>query len=367
MNAMKLFLSLPVVAAATAVKLNAEGEFAAGGKVEYDGMRIALRNLAGSSGGKIDEGTIIAVNDILITINSTLLVALDADRNHTQNILEITRSAVHQCDTDRTEWFTDVHSEMNGNVTNCHQDHDSCRAQEATEYSNMTTHCNILRDRVCDWEYCNLPAEGFTQGHTDGVRSFMTCVLQFVEDHQPYYVGERRNCIDATNVHTRKRNECNIQQHTCEENQCDRERSVQHRCENYRQICRNPAETYWLKTTKESKAAEGIMQSQRVALECLLCYGNKILQNSTDLSSCDTDAKPCVQLPNCPILAYNPIDAFINCGEPSHPDIPCETAYYANHYEKYDASNTTVDSCEQCHPLVPNLEGALSSEPTQPE
>jgi len=334
-----------------------------GPQLDYEGLKESLLNIhKASEGKKLDTGTIDAVQAIMTSINTTLITALDGDRNHTQTLLDLAVQRVIDCDTDRTGYFgTGCGWETeNSDVDSAKNTHDSCRTDENTEYNNMTRHCGIVDRTVCTWTNCGtMPS--FTNGDSDRIEEWICCIQDFFDDYSPRYETERKNCIDATTIHAAKRVECHGEQDDFEEEFCSRERDVQSRCNTYR-LCRNREEGSWETTTNETKDLEVIFQAQRVALECLLCYGNKILSNSTDLSDCESNA-PCTTLSNCPQIRYDNITDFIPCTEPTHPNIPCTTNFHDNYYSQYDGTNTTTDPCGACNPLVPNNEGPLVSIP----
>lgn len=358
---MRTLLFLPMAAAVQVLDSSVHEHL--GPQLDYEGLKESLLNIhKASEGKKLDPVTITAVQAIMTSINTTLITALDGDRNHTQALLDLAVQRVTDCNIDRTGYFgtgEDWETE-NADVDSAMDTHELCRFHEHGEHHNMTLHCGIVDQTVCDWTHCGtMPS--FAGGDSDRIDEWIGCIQDFFVDYSPRYETERKNCIDATSIHAAKRVDCHGEQGDFEEEFCSREREVQSRCNSYR-LCRNREEGSWETTTNETKDLEVIFQAQRVALECLLCYGNKILSNSTDLSDCESNS-PCTTLSNCPQITYDDILDFIPCTEPTHPNIPCTTTFHDDFYARYDDSPTLTDSCTPCNPLVENTEGPLFSVP----
>jgi len=370
---------------------------------DFEGLKASLKGIAARSGGQIDANTINTVTKILDDVNTTLMDALEEDRKHSQNILNIARDGVHACDTDRNTWFGQDGSweTHNTDVTNDGSTHATCRGLEAAEFRNMTTHCDTVDRQVSAFNICALPGD-FSAGDNDQINTYICCLQTFFSNNRDTYYTHRQNCIDATNTHSSKRTECNGDQEEFEREFCHRETQVQNNCQSYRE-CRTREETNWLKVTQETEAIEEIFQAQRVALECLLCYGNKILANQTDLSSCETPTT-CDSLSWCPTIVYEDTTNFTRCTEPvGNDNIPCAGPFEAQWYQvlsnegaddfrtctevtgqtgrpqavpttEWGVQSTTgntvapspVDDCNPCSESANNDEGALVSTPTSP-
>lgn len=331
-----------------------ETEQVAQNDLDFDGMKESLQLLASNAAktGKIDQGTIVAVNSFLDTIRVDLLAALEEDRRHSQSIYDSAVAAVHQCDTDRNEWFepTSSHFDLwNMNVTFAGADHDNCRSQENVTYHNYTSYCKTMHDRVCDWNVCTLPDGGFAGGDTDEVDVYMNCVCDFFETHRDEYYDERNNCQESHNLHDVQVAACDVDQRTFEDEYCDRETQVQVRCYGYNE-CRFNTETTYLADKVEIEDLEQIFQTQFVALQHLLCYGEQILNNSTDLTSCDAVGNDCQgDYPDdCPVISYAPLDPFIDCTQPTIGTYPCTALFHTNFYGQYDDTFTPTNDCHVC-------------------
>jgi len=334
-----------------------------GTEADFDGLKTTLKNIAAKSNGNINSSTIAAVNTILDTVNTTLMDALEADRSHCQNILDASRNFVHRCDNIRAGWFGagEEWPTHNTDVTNAGNDHSTCRSQEAVEFNNMTHHCDLVDKQVAQWTICDLPGD-LASGDNDKIHEYVCCLETFFATNYPTYIDRRNNCIAATNVHAAKRVTCNTEQEQFESKFCSRETQVQNECKEYRE-CRTSAETHWLKVTAETQALEDIFQTQRVALECLLCYGSKILANETDLSECE-NPPTCDELKTagkwCPTITYQDLSDFVPCTEPvGDVNIPCNSAFIANNYQAW--SNEETDDFRECteHSGLPDREPAV--------
>jgi len=324
--------------------------------VDFEGMKTSLKSLAVKSAqkGKIDQGTIEAVTGFLKTIKDDLLSALEADRSHSQATLDAAEDGVHTCDTNRNAWFdasTGTFGTRNGEVAGLRGDHDTCRTQEGVTYANYTSHCATMHNRVCGtWatSVCALPSGGFAAGDTDAVNTYMNCVCDFFEEHRDHYYNERTACETAHNLHDIQVAACDTDQGEFEDDYCAREGEVQDACELY-DGCRFGAETTYLSVKSETEALEQIFQAQFVALKHLQCYGEQILNNSTDLSNCDSVGDDCEAdySGECPQIVYDVLDPFIQCAEPT--DLwPCTVNFIIDFYDLYAGSFTPVDDCHTC-------------------
>lgn len=355
---MRVLIFLPLAAAFQVLDQTAQ----LGTHSDFQGLKESLKSISASTGGKINQETIEAVQAILDQVNGTLMSALEADRNHTQHILDMARSEVNQCDTDRDNWFDNDFILKNTNVTSEGTEHHDCRGEEANLFDAMTTACDHIDRQVAQWEICPLPGS-FAAGDNDKIDEYICCLQRFFQANRGTYATNRQACINATNTHTAKRAECNTEQGQFERAFCSREVSVQNECKSYRE-CRTREETHWWIVYNDTKEVEEIFQAQRVALECLLCYGKKILANETDLSECETPIS-CQSLDWCPTINYEPaLDNFTRCTEPvGNASIPCNQQFVADWYQDY--SNDVTSDFRTCveHGNPPTLEVRAAAVP----
>jgi len=308
--------------------------------------------LAFAARGKIDQQTTEAVSGFLKIINDDLLTALEADRIKFQAIYNDNVDAVNKCNTDRDAWFIGNGSgftSLNTNVSDLNTIFHDCRAVEDVSYTNYSSTCAKVEQRVCNWRVCTLPAGGFENGDDDEVEEYMECIIGFCEENRGGYYTERTDCINITTTHHIQAASCDTEQGCFEDEYCNREAAVQSRCETY-DTCRFDTETVLLSTRGETEDLEGILQAQFVALHHLVCYGEQILNNSTDLSVCDNVGDECtVDYPDaCPRINYpTPLD-FTSCDEPTEDIFPCTQAFEVQEYAQYNESNTPIADCHTC-------------------
>jgi hypothetical protein len=318
--------------------------------VDYDGMKAAMLSMAKhAEKNGIDGATITAMEGFLDTINNRLLTALEADRSHSQQILDDANNAVNSCNANRASWASDVFPTLNTAVTDAQNTHRDCRNQEIVTYGTLSSQCQVLEDRVCGWTVCGVP--DFSNGDSDAVDNYITCLQDFFAEHRDHYYTERTNCIDATNAHHEQTTLCDSNQETFEADYCDREARVAQRCQQY-EGCRCAAEEEFESIKGEVQSLEEIFQTQFVALQHLLCYGQQILNNSTDMAFCDqigeadTSGDECSHYADCPRIVYPEPDAFVDCNEIAD-TFPCE-ATFLNVYGTWIDSFAPVDDCNAC-------------------
>jgi len=349
---------LPMASTMQVVERETHQEF------DFDGLKASFVSMAAKSAtaGKIDQATIEAVTGFLDTINNDLLGALEQDRNAYQGELDTAEADVHACDTARNSWFEGTFVSWNTNVSSARGGHSSCRSFEAQTYSNYTGYCETMHDRVCSWEVCSLPTGGFAGGDTDDVDIYMNCICDFFAEHSGSYYEERNNCDEAHGIHDAQVIVCDGEQSSFESEYCMRETQVQNKCEAY-DGCRFSTETSYLGIKSNIEALEQISQAQFVALQHLICYGQAILNNSTDLSVCESSVSDDCEgdyecawpvsdgcAGKCPTIVYDTLDSFIACAEPVSGNgyYPCAAPFLGEFYGAYTDTKTPVDDCTTC-------------------
>merc|ERR1719213_1145282 len=113
---------------------------------------------------------------------------------------------------------------------------------------------------------------------------------------------------------------------------CAEQGEIHQMCHDYK-LCpdREEGELSTVRATVEKW--EDVMQAQRVALEQLICFGNHILDNNTELTGCDDLAQAdCTSYTDSPTIIYPAAADRVNCTEPSTARLPCEAAYKQNIY-----------------------------------
>lgn len=350
--------------------------------------------------GKITDDTAELIQGFIDTIKDELLTALDQDRQHEQNIYDGQVDAVNRCNEWRGAWFGDGGGfvDMNQGVDTNRNGHNDCRAQELVTYNNFTSYCGTFEDRVCTWEVCGFPEGGFANGDSDAVNTYMTCLERFFTQHRGGYETDRKNCEHSNDKHQAQTTLCDGKQKTFENDFCSREAKVQAKCEEY-DGKRFDAETELLNVKKQVMELEQIFQAQYVALQHLLCYGDKILKKvevqigddseegkrtnatgnhreaitgagSLDLTSCDAVGDDCEgdYGDDCPQIVYTEPNPFVPCTEPLVGNYPC-TPTFLQEYAQYEGSFTPVNDCEACDDdeVKENTwGGGRKTEPTEP-
>jgi len=367
-DAMRAVVLLPIVAAVQVMDTHNVVDVQADGN--YEGMKSTLKSISAMQvKGEIDQDTINTVTKTLKDINEKLIDALEQDKKHSQSILDAAEAAIDSCDTAKNTWVSGQHATDTGAANDANGDHNQCRENTGGEQelcANATTHCDALTQQVCNWNDCVAPTAGFGGGDTDEVNTFMKCIGSFFGQHKVNYYQKRQNCIDATNSWNTKSTACDGLQQDFEDDFCTQEANTQSACETYR-LCRNREQSSYMQIKGEIEALEDIYQAQRVALECLLCYGNKILANSTDLSDCERETT-CTSLTACPVIVYDNIAECIPCSEPD--DVkPCESSFLTTYYGRYENTCSPPQQCKACTgSAATNSEGGATCEacPTCP-
>jgi len=300
--------------------------------------------------GEITPETAAIVEEMLDSIRGTMKEGLACDVNTTQNMLDDAVAAVAQCDTNRDTWFLGgSFANENEKVANASRDHSACRGVEAAECANSTAKCDAYTERVCNWRECKKPDSARFAHDNDDIFEYLCCLQDFFAEEVPdmgaSFYDDRWECQEAYDIWCAKALDCDEEQGDYERAFCRRETAVENTCETYR-TCRNGAQASWAKVKENVIALEEIYQAQRVALECLICYGNSILNNATDLSSCEI-LPECTSLTDCPTIVYDDLPDCIKCQEPNH-DIPCTDNFLDQNYAKYEGTCTPPTQCVSC-------------------
>merc|ERR1719238_610610 len=267
-------------------------------------MKATLKGISAmQQKGEIDEKTIGIVTDMIDKIETQLKSALDQDVAATQKLLDDEEAAIDACDTEKNRWAGDDFVSGGSTVSNSLQTFEQCHADEAKECKNATDTCDKYVKQIHDWNTCVKPNAARFEHDNDDIFKYMCCLEDFFTAESENYYDNRWACEEAVTIWADKTTECDGAQSDYEGEFCDQETKVQGACEKYR-TCRNDAqETYSsVKTTVEG--LEEIYRAQRVALECLICYGEHILANATDLSECETPPE-CTSLTDCPTITYD--------------------------------------------------------------
>jgi len=288
------------------------------------------------------------VKNFIYQISTLLKGALDTDEEYAQSIYNKSVSDVEACDTAREETLEGAVQNATDAANNSHTIWEECKEEEQIEYDNMTEHCKDVDDYVDGWndEHCD-PVD-FSLGDSDAVEKYMICICKFVEDHKDNYYEKRWNCTEATQDHLDKKQECCNpgKQGNFDDAMCAEQAAIQQMCRDYKN-CRD-TETSEMDTTKATVMKwEDVMQAQRVALEQLICFGNHIMDNNTDLSGCDDlSHTDCTKYTDCPMITYHEPAPFVPCTEPDESRLPCTIAYKAKWHWIYNGTDTPPSKCK---------------------
>jgi len=302
-----------------------------------------------SQGGAIDQATFDQIQSFINQISVAVKGALQTDLDHAQETYNRSIADVEACDTTRCEELANITRDETADADQAKIDFDNCKAQELIEYNNMTTHCNNVNNLVNGWNgnHCTVP--DFSLGDTAAVETYMICICDFVETHKEDYYDKRQKCIDATTVHGNQVTDCHMDQGYMGNEFCDEQHAIQTMCHDYTQ-CRIREEGEHSTTVTMIENWEDVMQAQRVALEQLICFGNHILDNDTNLDGCqDTVHTDCLSYTDCPVVIYHSYAARMVCVEPAASRLPCQAAYTNYVCGAYPpAHNTECLSCHAC-------------------
>lgn len=347
---MKVLAVLPLVTAYQVLETSNTVDVA-GGKT-YDGMKATLKGISAMQvKGDIDAGTIKIVQDMLDSIEGSMMDGLACDVNSTQTMLDNAENAIIKCDTDRADWKADVWSVHNTDVSDADTTHSGCRTEEAGACADSTDACDAYVERVKSWRKCVRPADDrFLTSDNDDIFEYLCCLEDFFEEQVPAtgdtFYTDRTSCETKYDAWCAKMIDCDAKQGTFEATFCTRETAVEDYCGQYRR-CRNGAQKTYGEVLEEVRSLEEIYRAQRVALDCLVCYGNMILNNETDLTSCD-EVKECTELSGCPTITYPTIDPCVPCTDMPNLRAPCTAEFISDFYATYEGTCTPPTQCVSC-------------------
>lgn len=320
-------------------------------KHDFEGMKASMLGIAATStNGKISEAQAKAIQGFLDELNNVLYPAIDADRNASQNTLDVAKSNLNQCNRNKETWVAGDLATGASGVSTKKQTHDSCRAQENVTLTNLTNYCKTYEEEVCGWEICPVPT--FSNGDSDAVFDYICCLDTFFDTYRTSFASKRQACIDATNLHHQQTALCDTQQGEYETEFCDHEEDIQDACKTY-EDCRCEYEAEYEDVKKCVEDMEAVFQAQHVALNHLRCYGTQILINATDLTGCNSLKDECEAIvpsaaePACPEIDYSAPEDPVDCDEP-HKDHPCDASWLSDNYAQYDDGCTPVHDCTPC-------------------
>lgn len=265
-------------------------------------MRETFYNLAAAkanNGGKIDAATEEEVNRILKLVGENLMSALWEDRDAAQRAYNGSVAEVNKCNSDLTGSLLPVYEFRKTNTAADWEAFRTCLGGENDICRNKTEVCQDLDQYVCDFEICNdhalnndmcVECKETTPTSSDLYNS-LQCLINFDEQHYDTYIEKYNDCRQHKVDHRAKARECDGVQRQLEETKCYEQEYIWGACGTFNG-CWNSAMSAYDTTESTTKDLENIFQKQWTALECLMCYGKQILEETTDLSVCENADPP---------------------------------------------------------------------------
>lgn len=399
---MKVFALLPYLV--SAAKL--------GGTAQVEQMRETFKALAKqieADPSKLDASTRMIVGNMLDQINGTLVPALIKDSDDAQDMIDTAVAAIDQCLTNLESAEAGVIAANAQKTVDARKAHVECRSGTAAEadllqaldptipqnqkydYDHLGRHwsdydtdkpghdhdyesaehagvvaettsenasykilqkkCDKVDNHVASW---TLEKQEEDCQDTDAVNAWFVKMNQWTIKNARTYKEDREECHEARHNHQHRVYECNQKQKEFEETVCSECTELDRKCYEYR-TCYRVEEERW---NGVPNGVVGIVEeleetfiAQQFALECLLCYGEQILANKTDLSACE--GAECVGCDDLKVN-YTVPHELRDCPEdPEHCRIrPCETEWCDAEYGQFEGSCTPVAKCTECPVVV---------------
>jgi len=236
---------------------------------DADQMKETFYSLAAAkdkNGGKVDDATSLEVQRILDLVTENLVGALWQDREAAQLAYNNSVAQLNGCNSEFLATPLNSYRQaqaLTGNVLN---DWLYCAGQTDSMCIDEKEACDAADKYVCDFEICADDALR-SDGCTD------------CKDQNP-----RETDLYATL-------NCLVKQKDAEEEVCREQNQIAGYCRLH-DGCWNTRTVSLSQLGTTTRTLESIFQSQYVALQCLLCYGEQILANTTDLSVCENATPP---------------------------------------------------------------------------
>lgn len=393
---MKLLALLPAVVAGFTLRTE---------DANIDSMKevfVGIAKRAKETGQKIDDTTKGVVREMINSINSTLVEALIADKISAQSLRDIAFDAVEGCNTARgavfsgaitnaqstattadgvfhdckNEGISDIGflQDIPGNVVSADHDYSynfsrqwndeadhhalGNTSHEHHSQSDMATKCGALDALVRSFDVLGQDNSEWCEAHdaSDFADQFRTDIDMrgksytwfhhmdnFEQNNAADYKEKRRQCHEARHRQQVRVQECHRLQHDYESKFCSWAIAIDEECHTY-STCYTSTYGSLESTDSTVEDMEVQFKKQQHALENLLCYGEEILKDITDLSACDNLAcDKCADLD----LAYPDPHAEIACAE-AVAERPCDAGWSIAHYNQYAASEIPIDACNAC-------------------
>lgn len=181
-------------------------------------------------------------------------------------------------------------------------------------------------------------------GADDTVYNWFEYMDRMNTSHTNRYKNQREDCHEKRNIHMHKAKSCHHLQRVFEQAYCTWTNGIDTACHVYKG-CYASAHLSWDAQKALTEAVETQLKLQQQALECALCYGHQILQNSTDLDACDRETG-CV---NCDALniTYTQPHTYVPCDE-EQTIKPCTDAWIGQEYSCLTGQEWLPNDCTAC-------------------
>jgi len=172
--------------------------------------------------------------------------------------------------------------------------------------------------------------------------------FSFMDNFEKHNAAEykrlRKECHEARHRHQVRVEECHKLQSEFEAAYCAYANGIDEECHTYDTCYDSTYASFVIQNTSVADM-EVQFKAQQHALECLLCYGDQILTDKTDLSACD--GVDCVNCSPRLDIDYKIPHPEIPCDE-EEPERPCTDGWCLAKYSGYADDGVPVRECQPC-------------------
>jgi len=251
----------------------------------------------------------------------------------------------HGYDFNRT-WNDEEHHHALGNTS--HEHHAVLNHQRLCGDLNLYVQGFAPLDQA-DFEFCKQPSTSwhdsfrFNLELTSNSYDWFHRMDDWEELHFTTYKEKREACHEARHRHQIRVAECHRIQHDYEAKYCGFAGAIDAACSSY-SSCYDREYAAFVTQNQTVNDMEVQFKAQQHALEHLLCYGDEILADRTNLTNCDD-----VACTGCERLSINyptPHDK-IDCDE-EVATRPCQDDWNDKTYGSYSGTSILADVCHPC-------------------
>lgn len=328
-------------------------------------MRETFYSLAAAkanNGGQIDAQTREEVNRILNLVQDTLMGALWEDRDAAQRSYNATVDAVNSCNSHVVEDELPKYEFKKRLTAQDDAALKSCLELENESCENRTRVCNHLDDYVSSWTMCDdhplntdqcVECKQETPTDSDLYKA-LQCLIQFDADHYDNFYHKYDDCHDHKRMWRAKIIECDAVQTDLEHTKCNEQTFIHDTCSTFNQCFSDNTRAYEQQKSN-AETLELIFQKQYTALECLVCYGEQILADATNLAICEDAAPPVFECSpgesrevgskvSLSICYYDP-EARYPCEDEFDHCVPGTSSWFTKSYSEWEGTCAAVDEC----------------------